>query len=489
MVRIRHLASVTLTCSVAAMAMAPAVGVHAQSPITLRLASPDLQGRASTEPINFFVDEVARRSGGSITIQPEFGVTGDDPKLLFEQGAAAQLSAGNYDLGVIASRGWDESHITTPWALQAPFLIDNDALAIAVSQSPVAQEVLDGMSGAGVTGLSLWPEDLRHPFAFVPFGKPFLSPDDFKGTTIRAIPSHVGWELLRDMGATPMIKDNYGYDVDRGLIQGAESGLRQGGTLPADPTATGNVTFFPKYEVLVANSAALAQLSDDQRAILKDASLATRDHVASNHPSDVQAGADWCTGSQGRIVLASDAQVAAFKTSAAPIYTELEADPVVKKIIDDITALKAATPASPSAAACQPAPRPTPPATVDQTAATLPPSGTYQASITAQDLIDRGWSQTRAPDMEASWFLTFDNGAVTLHPEGAAPSDDCPGTYALHENVVRIDFTPCEGEAAVDFQWASDAAGALNISVVSTTPTWYYADDSAFFGRTWAKVE
>jgi len=490
MIRIRRFGSLALTLVVAAAAVVPGAAVQAEAPITLRLASPDPTGRASEEPLQFFVDEVARRSGGAITIDPVFEVSSDDPALPFEQYAADQVSKGEYQLALVASRGWDKSGITTPWALQAPFLIDNDALAVAVASSDAATDVLAGMSGAGVTGLALWPEDLRHPFAFVPFGKAFLNPGDFAGTTIRAIPSHVGYELLSAMGATPIFKDGYGADVIDGLIQGAESGMLQGATLPANPTATGNVTFFPKYEVLVANSDALAQLSEAQRGILASAAVATRDHAIASRTSDVAAGADWCTGSQGRIVLASDDQLAAFRAAAAPIYTELEADPAVKSIIASIQALKTATPASPSAAACEPGPRPTPPTDVDTTAAVTVPDGTYQTVITPQDLIDGGWSTSRVPSGSETWFFIVDGDTWTLHLEGDSPDADCQFPVTMVDNVIRLETRACGyEERSIDFQWKAGPNGAIDLKVVNVDPSWMYSDDAAWFGRTWNRVE
>ena len=58
--------------------------------------------------------------------------------------------------------------------------------------------------------------------------------------------------------------------------QAAESGLRQGASLSGTPTATGNVIFFPKFQVLFANGAALEKLSEGQRAILREAAAATQ---------------------------------------------------------------------------------------------------------------------------------------------------------------------------------------------------------------------
>src|ERR1051326_468563 len=110
-----------------------------------------------------------------------------------------------------------QDHITSFQALHAPFLIDNDALAVAVATSDTATKMLDNLSSSGLMGLTLWPEDLRHPFSLVP-GKPLLSPQDFAGLNIRTTPSGVSKMLVEALGGKPIF-ENSGYE-------GAESGLR-----------------------------------------------------------------------------------------------------------------------------------------------------------------------------------------------------------------------------------------------------------------------
>ncbi len=489
MARIRHLTSALIGLGLATAALGPLGAVHAQSPTTLRFASPDPEGRASEAPIRFFVDEVARRSGGTLTVEAEFAVTDPDGALPFEQYAADRVSKGEYQLALVASRGWDRSGITSPWALQAPFLIDNDALAVAVATSDVADQVMDGMAAAGVTGLALWPEDLRHPFSFASLAQPFLEPADFAGTTIRAVDSHVGWELLRAMGATPVFLDGYGRLVVEGKMQGAESGFLQGATLGFDPTATSNITFFPKYQVLVANTEALGQLSDEQRAILADAAVATRDHAIETRTSEAAAGEQWCSLAQGRVVHASPEGVTAFEAAAAPVYAEIEADPTTKAIVDDIRELKATTPATAPAAECQPPQRQGPPTEIDQTPALPLPGGTYRAVITAEDLMSRGVSATLAPKGAATYFLTVEGTDVVLHLEGDPPENDCTFPTEVVDSVVHMTLAPCWDENSLDLQWRPGEDGALDLTVVGVDPVWLFGDNSAWLSRTWERVE
>jgi TRAP-type C4-dicarboxylate transport system substrate-binding protein len=146
-------------------------------------------------------------------------------------------------------------------------VINNDALSKAVATSDIATRMLDSLSSAGMVGLTMWPEDLRHPFSLVP-DKPILSPKDFAGLNVRVTPSDVSYMLIETLGGVPMMGDSD--------YQAAESGLRQGSSLTGTPTATGNVIFFAKFQVLFAHGPALEKLSQEQRAILREAAAATQ---------------------------------------------------------------------------------------------------------------------------------------------------------------------------------------------------------------------
>jgi TRAP-type C4-dicarboxylate transport system substrate-binding protein len=135
--------------------------------------------------------------------------------------------------------------------------------------------------------------------------------------------------------------------------EGAESGLLQAASLNGNPTATGNVTFFPKYQVLFANGAAFDKLSEEQRAIIRQAALATQAKALAEHPGEVEAARAWCA-EKGAIVLASDEQIAAFEKAAQPVFDWIEQDPLNAELIAAIRDLKAKTPPSPGSEACAP---------------------------------------------------------------------------------------------------------------------------------------
>lgn len=335
------LSSLTLVLMLLAGCM-PIPPAAAPAAITLRFAIPDEAGRPQIDPyVNEFVAQAHALSQGQITIEPTWDGGSGTPDG-YEKGVIQLVKQGKFDLGLASARTWDTQGILNFQVLQAPFLITNDALAEAVATSEIAARLLGSLSPAGVVGLTLWPEDLRHPFSVVP-DKPLLAPQDFVGAQIRTPLSDVSYQLMKTLGARATSEDS-GY-------QGAESGLRQGGTLNGKPIATGNVTFFPKYQVLFANAAAFTQLSEAQRTVLRQAAAAAQSKAIAEHPREVDAATAWCADGN-TIVLASAEQVAAFEQAAQPIFDQLAQDPLNAELITAIRDLKAHTVASPGATAC-----------------------------------------------------------------------------------------------------------------------------------------
>ena len=145
------------------------------------------------------------RSHGQIRIEPVWeAAAGTDVAAGWDQVVARQVVNGPLDMGMIPSRAWDTEKVTSLRALQAPFLVNTDALLKQVVTADMAVEMLAGLDRAGVTGLALVPESTRQIFAF---GKPLLSPADLKGKTIRVPRSDTSYALFRALGATPSDSD------------------------------------------------------------------------------------------------------------------------------------------------------------------------------------------------------------------------------------------------------------------------------------------
>src|SRR5215212_2568238 len=432
----------------------PATLAIQDEPITLRLAVADAEGRPSEPYVLEFVDQVKNLSKGDITVVPTWDA-GSEMTPDFEQGVVKLVKEGQYELGLAGSRAWDSSGVTSFQALQAPFLITNDALAEAVASSEIGTQMLDSLSSAGIAGLGLWPEDLRRPFSMNP-DKPILSPEDLKGLTVRSIPSEVSYMLIDTLGGSPMYGDSY---------QAAESGLRQGASLSGAPTATGNVIFFPKFQVLFANGAALEKLSEGQRSILREAAAATQKKAIAEHPSEADAAAAWCADG-GTVVMASDEQVAAFEAAAKPVFDKIEQDPLNAEFIAAIRELKMKTMPSPGAQACESdiAQSSTEPNSENETWSTgLPPNGKWTVNLTTEDVIAKGVLRSVAETEWAGVYtISFRDGKYLMIWEGLQGQlGKCGANYQLVGDIVRLIYTSDYGCSSPpnDIRWRIDDEG------------------------------
>jgi TRAP-type C4-dicarboxylate transport system substrate-binding protein len=443
-------------------------------PVTLRLAVADPQGRPSDPYVREFVEQVERLSNGSMTIQPVWNAAADTTPAS-EPGVIKALKEGQYDLGLAGARAFDTQGITSFQALQAPFLITNDSLSKAVAASEIAARMLESMSSSGVVGLTLWPEDLRHPFSTTP-NKPILAPEDFVGLNIRAVPSDITYKLIETLGATPMLGDS-GY-------RGAESGLSQVQFLMRTPTATANVVFFPKFQVLFAYGRTLETLTESQRTILQNAAVETRQKAIAEHPGDAVIASAWCENG-GSIVMASDEQVAAFEAAAQPVFVRIEQDPFNAEMIAAIRELKAKTQPSAGAEACG--------QNTGLWSEGVPPNGTWTVELSTEDFVELGVPQADAAGWTGVGTLTFQDGKAVYQHQGEIDYE-CEATYEVVEDFVRITYvdTPtdqdvCSG-VVEDLQWRLDEDG-LHFQLLAALNTAFREDKAAWEAKPWQKIE
>lgn len=364
-------------------------------------------------------------------------------------------------------------------------MITNDALAEAVATSDIATKMLDHLSVADMVGLTMWPEDLRHPFSIVA-DKPLLSLQDFAGMNIRTPRSALAYQIISALGGTPMFADS-GYEI-------AESGLQQGGTLTGSPIATGNVTFYPKYEVLFANGAAFARLNDQQRTILRQAAAATQKKALANRPKEVDAAAAYCADG-GSIVLASDEQVKALEQAVQPVFAKLEQEPLSAQFIQAIRDLKAKVTPAPGASACgsQAAQQNPAPAANNQVwSKDLPPNGAWRVELTTEDLVGMGLLKSAAIEWSGVYTWTFQDGQAENDVQGPTAKVYCKATAKVVGDAVRLHLlmgsNGCDGNAYDDVQWRLDADG-LHFHHVGSNLGQSLELKAMYETKPWKKVE
>jgi hypothetical protein len=422
------------------------------------------------------VERIARLSSGNVTVAPTVDA-GRDTAKGFEEGVVALVKRGEADLGLTSSRVWDLAGVTSLEAFQAPFLIDNDALALAIARSDVPQRALDGMAKGGFVGLAVWPQELRHLFWFPRCGRDFRTLGGIAGATIAISPSAADALLVETLGGRVYAgsDDHRGEDVDACRLDGMLSST-SGLGLPRPAVTAGNVVLHPRSMVLVSNPEAMDRLSAAQAAFVRRAAAESQAAALDGRPTEPDMARKNCANG-GRFVLAANEEVAGLVTAAQPVYAVLERDSLTKALVEDIRVLKASTPPSASAAACgAEAGRAPSDSTTDTTGyqGTAFPEGVYRALLTKEGLMAQGATDEWATANAGVYTWTFRGGKVTW-----GTGKGCKGTY---ESV--------NGDAQMDLLWRLDGDGIRFVQIdLAGLPAQDFKDISIFMDRTWTKIE
>ena len=413
-----------LILGAAALAL-PACSPQVSGPaLVLRLASPYGSTDDTALPIRHFADEVDRRSEGTIRIDPVWNAA-DGYVHHWDQLTARTVVAGTYQLGLVPGRAFDLLGVDTLRALNTPFLITNQAALETVLDSELRDELLAGLPDAGLVGLDIFPDGLRHPFGY---DRPLVGAEDYDGALIRAGASGTVARLFGALGA-------HVRDVEPPTSKGGAEAQFSLAPVGAG-YATGNVTFFPRTNVLVANSAVPAHLRPDQWGVLRDAAAATRDWQFSRQRSDFEAAARFC-GRGGVIVAASADQVASLQPAAAAVTTWLRRDAATSRLIDAITRATDGAPAA-TITECPGKAGPTPSGGADTVSAL---DGRYRARVTRRDLVRAGVTNENIINENTGRFTwILDSGTYTSHQKAAhyLANPDVSGRFTYEDGVLTI---------------------------------------------------
>jgi len=284
--------------------------------------------------VEYFEEQVEKLSGDQMRIVVLWDAGGEGAN--FEPAIIDRVRNGDLDLGWIGSRAFDTIGVTSFQALQAPFLIQNRSHLDEVLTSPMAEEMLTGLTDAGLTGLGLYPDHFRHP---VGFEAPLASLKDLQGATIRVPTSNAADALMRSLGAKPVHLSGSGVDAARksGKLDGIEVSIALAPNFDAS-FATSNIVFYPRVNTLFSSEEVLDRVTSEQQDILRKAAEATLAFALEEIPADADASA-FCEAG-GTLVAAKDRDLASIEAAARKVYTNLEADPQTKSFIDQIEALK-----------------------------------------------------------------------------------------------------------------------------------------------------
>lgn len=465
-----------------------------EAPITLRLLVQDGPGRqseAAALDLQRLADEL---TDGSIRIEPIFGGG---------VGVLEPVATGEYELGMVPSRDAGDAGVTSLDVLEAPFLIDNDALAVAIATSDIADRALAGLDAIGVTGLAMWPEDLRHLFAMDPSGRTFVHPDDLKDADVLTIAGPVGRELIPTLGGRPYADDGVPAgdlvgskdpDAQAGTLEGFVTGLWGAGLPLTTTTVAGDLVVFSKYQMLVADADLLGRLSDRQRELLEEVIAAARQAALDRHFSERELALALCAAGH-TVIEAGPEALAAWRAAAQPLIDRLAADPLTAELMADVGSLAADTAPSPGAGTCEPpgAGADTYPVSdTSDTLGTLVPDGRYRADVTVADLIARGADPEWAANNAGVMTWTYEGDRVTMEVDGSGTR--CHGHAISRDGAFVSLFTdpgqPCDLE--LSYRWRPTADG-IEFVVVAPEQPWEQQDfldiQAHLEGRTWLRLD
>lgn len=422
------------------------------APAVLRLAAADDAEQPDAKLVRYFAARVAELSGGSLEVRVTWDAAGQSVPG-HEQRIARMVHDGRFELGWTGARAWDRLGVQSFQALQAPFLVTDQALLGRIATGPVAKQMLAGLDAHGFVGLALAPDRLRYPFGA---RHPLASPDDFAGARVRVQPSRATEALIRALGGTPVhvSGDDVGTAVADGDIDGAEASLGTNSGEEGETFLAANVVLFAKALTLFADRDAFGRLDGEQRAAVREAAEQTVAHVRAHPVSERALMRQFCEGGREvAAVTATPGELTALARAAEPVYAELERDPGTKASIEAIRELKAATPPAPAAAGPRGCGREAAPTQGPE----LSPSalnGTYRWQLTKAGAVASGVPGD--PDIGMVVEMTLNDGK--WH------GGDSSGTYKIVGQRIVFDW-PAEGVTNA-FTFERRAGGDLDLDPV-----------------------
>jgi TRAP-type C4-dicarboxylate transport system substrate-binding protein len=410
-------------------------------PIVLSIANHETQGRDLAE----YVAAVNRLSGGSIHLEHREGWRG--PQVDYDRATVADVRAGSIDLAKIAVRSLDTVGVTDFQALTAPVLVDSIALERTVLASPLADEMLAGLTRAGVVGVAVLPGERRRPFGQ---RRRFVAPSEYRGAVFGIGPSILSLETLEALGARPRsyIPGNLPYAFD-----GAELDLTtiEGQGYDTSVTSlTGNVVLWPRAFVVVANRKVFARLTSEQREILRRAGRETlAPAIRRLRIEERDEAGILCRRGQLTLLQATNRELAELRAAVRPVYATLERSAETRTRLRKIESMKRRSPPAPPVRCGLPLAR---------QGSTTPLDGTWEMTADARYGIDAGryrlvlrhggwrFSHLSAPKWGGSGVFAVRGDTLRVHSEDG-------GDAIYRWNVFRETLT---------LRYTSEHVGAPN---------------------------
>ena len=419
-------------------------GVPVQAPSTLTMVG--LRAEDQQE----FADAVEQRSNGSLRVELQNCETSVD----CESTTVDDVKAGHVTLGDVGARAWHALGNTAFDALNAPLLIDSFDLQTKVLQSPLMDEMAAGLEKDGLVAVGVLPGPMRQ---LLGLSRPLTKPADFAGERIGFSPSWVAEQTFASLAATGVPSAFEGTSLDgMDAIEQQIDSIANNGYGATGQSFTENVVLWPRPIVVFMRKDAFEKLPADAQAALRGAVGDSLVALTAHRAAEASDAAVRLCRAGVRFVDASPDDVAALRSAVQPVYDTMNQDPVTKRAIEAIQALKSEATDSSPAIDCPDA-SPSPPAWV-----ATPIEGTWQACDTRDELLaairdpKRGDGALESDADEPANYgcvtVRLDHGAFSA---SSAPTDFVPpqpaGTYTVNGNTVTI--VTSSGEL-FDFTWS-----------------------------------
>jgi len=428
----------------------------ASAPGELRLAVASGGDEAGAPLARFFASRATALSKGSLRVRVVFDAAGQEvaePDVR----VARMVHDGEFELGWIGSPAWDRLGVTSFQALQAPFLVTTYPLLDRIASGRVARRMLAALTAEGFAPLALVPDRVRHPFGMK---HPLASVNDFAGARVRVLPSHVTDALLRALGATPVhiSWDRLNAAMASGKIDGTEYSLGNG--WPGGRFLTANVTFFAHAVTVFAGDRAFRELDEWERDAIRRAARETVAYAVAHPAAEASLVRRHCD--YGRVVSASNSDLAGLVQAARPVYAELESDAQTRGLIAAIRQLKRTTP--PAQTAFHDCAHATPTLQGHNVSSAML-DGTYRWRLTRAGAIVAG-TRPDDPDIGTATQMTLSDGKWLMEPVGTttAPRTGEIGAYEVVGN--RIVFNWPQVASTLIFTLERHSNGDLDLKPV-----------------------
>lgn len=447
--------------------------------LTITVADSQPAGHPSNLPLDEFARQVHSLSNGSMTVKVLTDASADAPLPGSDEPVIEKLRAGGFEMAVVPARAWSTAGVTSLRALQTPFLVQSDAQVDAiVRDDALVSDLFAGVGAAGVRGLTMFPESLRHLFSFT---TPILAPADVTGRQVRYTSSSEVAHLIETLGATPVDPsgEDFATAVGDGTITAADSGFAIAiHTTPRPATATGNLVLYAKVITLVANAPFWDGLTEVQRTTLQTAADKAQEWAIANEVDDQAAATQYCADG-GTVVLSDAASLAAFRAAAAPIYAELEQDPATKKAIAAIDALEPAAPST-GISACSPASA----ASGFHANGGDLRNGVYRVDMSDEFLRAHHLSDADVLDAHGVFTWRLRDGHWSVDQANDTPQGPThgEGIYQVDGDRLEWQWDPKDG-AIERFTWTADDDGTLHFSQLDVN-----GDGDLFFLQPWTRI-